>query len=80
LFDFYGCETWRLALSEKYSFIVLENKVLRKFYVSKRDDVKTECGKLIMKSRRMGLAPYLALENGNVHRVLVRKHGEENKL
>jgi hypothetical protein len=40
----YGCETWYLALREEYTLKVAENRVLRKIFGSKRDEV-TEEGK-----------------------------------
>jgi hypothetical protein len=65
----YGCETWSLILREEHGLIVFENKVLRRIFGPKRDEVTGEWSKLhneelrdlysspsiirIMKSRRM---------------------------
>jgi len=42
----YGCETWSLLLGEKRRLRVFENKVLRRIYVSKREEVTGERRKL----------------------------------
>ncbi|KAJ4429408.1 hypothetical protein ANN_21566 [Periplaneta americana] len=42
----YGCETWTLTLREEQRLRVLENKVLRKIFVAKRDEVTGEWRKL----------------------------------
>jgi hypothetical protein len=34
-----GCETWSLALREKYRLRVFENRVLRRIFGPKRDEV-----------------------------------------
>jgi hypothetical protein len=36
----YGCETWSLALREKHRLRVYENRVLRRIFGPKRDEVK----------------------------------------
>jgi hypothetical protein len=70
----YGCETWSLTLREEHRLRVFENKVLRKIFGLKRDEVTGLCRKLhneelhdlysspsiitIMKSRRMRWAGY----------------------
>jgi hypothetical protein len=42
----YGCETWSLILREEYGLRVFENRVLRRIFESKRDDVtRTEMGR-----------------------------------
>jgi hypothetical protein len=38
----YGCENWCLILREEYRPRVFENKVLRKMFGPKRDEVKRE--------------------------------------
>jgi hypothetical protein len=35
----YGCETWSLTLREEHRLRVLENKVLRRIFGPKRDEV-----------------------------------------
>jgi hypothetical protein len=42
----YGCETWSLTLSEEHRLWVFENRVLRKIFGPKRDDVTGEWRKL----------------------------------
>ncbi|KAJ4428965.1 hypothetical protein ANN_25961, partial [Periplaneta americana] len=42
----YGCETWTLTLREEQRLRVFENKVLRKIFGAKRDEVKGEWRKL----------------------------------
>jgi hypothetical protein len=65
----YGCETWSLTLREEHRLRVFENRVLRRIFGLKRDEVKGEWRKLhnkelhdlysspsiirIIKSRRM---------------------------
>jgi hypothetical protein len=42
----YGCETWSLTLREKHRLRVFENRVLRRIFGPKRDEVTGECKKL----------------------------------
>jgi hypothetical protein len=42
----YGCETWSLTLKEEHRLRVFENRVLRKIFGPKRDEVKGEWRKL----------------------------------
>ena len=42
----YGCETWTLTLREEYRLRVFENKVLRKIFGAKWDEVTGEWRKL----------------------------------
>ena len=42
----YGCETWSLTLREKRRLRVFENKVLRRIFGRKRDEVTGEWRKL----------------------------------
>ncbi|KAJ4431708.1 hypothetical protein ANN_20310 [Periplaneta americana] len=42
----YGCETWTLTLREEHRLRVFENKVVRKIYGAKRDEVTGEWRKL----------------------------------
>jgi hypothetical protein len=71
-----GCETWSLTLREGYRLRVFENKVLRRIFGPKRDEVTGEWRKLhnedlrdlysspsiirIIKSRRMRRAGHVA--------------------
>ena len=42
----YGCETWSLTLKEGHRLRVLENKVLRKIFGAKKDEITGEWRKL----------------------------------
>jgi hypothetical protein len=42
----YGCDTWSLTLREEHKLRVFENKVLRKIFGQKRDEVTGEWKKL----------------------------------
>ncbi|KAJ4442190.1 hypothetical protein ANN_12056 [Periplaneta americana] len=83
----YGCETWTLTLREEHRFRVFENKVLRKIFGAKRDEVTGEWRKLHntelhalysspdiirnIKSRRLRWAGHIMGESRNAYRVLV---------
>jgi hypothetical protein len=72
----YGCETWSLTLREEHRLRVFENRVLRRIFGPKRDEVTGEWRKLHneelnnlysspdiirqVKSRRMRWAGYVA--------------------
>jgi hypothetical protein len=72
----YGCETWSLTLREEHTLRVFENRVLRRIFGQKRDEVTGEWRKLhneklrglysspsiirIIKSRRMRWAGHVA--------------------
>jgi hypothetical protein len=43
---FYGCETWSLTLREEHRLRVFENRVLRRIFGPKRDDVMGDWRKL----------------------------------
>jgi hypothetical protein len=42
----YGCETWSLTLREEHRLRVFENRVLRRIFGRKRNEVTEECRKL----------------------------------
>ena len=72
----YGCESWSTTLADKHKLRVFENKVLRKIYGPKRDEMTGEWRRLhneelhglydspdvvrIMKSRRLRWAGHVA--------------------
>jgi len=72
----YGCESWSLTLREERRLRVFENRVLRRMFGPRRDEVRGECGKLqneelndlycspniirVTKSRRMRWAGHVA--------------------
>src|SRR5215469_2278977 len=72
----YGCETWSLTLRKERRLRVFENRVLRRVFGPKRDEVTGECRKLhneelmdlyslpnivrVVKSRRMRWAGHVA--------------------
>jgi hypothetical protein len=43
---FYGCETWSLTMREEHRLRMFENRVLRRIFRPKRDDVTVEWRKL----------------------------------
>jgi hypothetical protein len=47
--NLYGCETWSLTLREEHRLRVLENRVLRRIFGPKRDEVTGEWRKLHIK-------------------------------
>ena len=78
----YGCETWSLTLREERRLRVLENRVLRRVFGPKRDEVTGEWRKLhnkelsdryslpnivrVVKSRRMTWAGHVVRMGGNL--------------
>jgi hypothetical protein len=42
----YGCETWSLILRDEHRLMVFENRVLKKIFGPKRDEVTGEWRKL----------------------------------
>jgi len=49
-FVLYGCETWSLILREERRLRVFENRVLRRVFGPKRDEVTGNGGNYIMRS------------------------------
>jgi hypothetical protein len=74
--DLYGCETWSLILKEEHGLRVSENRMLRRIYGPRRDEVTGEWRKLhngelnglyslpnivrVIKSRRLRWAGHVA--------------------
>ena len=46
----YGCETWSLTLRDEHRLKVLENRVLRRIFEPKRDEVTGSGENYIMRS------------------------------
>jgi len=46
----YGCETWSLTLREERRLRIFENRVLRRIFGLKRDEVRGSGGNYIMRS------------------------------
>jgi hypothetical protein len=46
----YGCETWSLTLRKEHRLREFENRVLRRIFGSKRDEVTGGGGNYIMRS------------------------------
>jgi len=46
----YGCETWSLKFREESRLRVFENRVLRRIFGSKGNEVTGECKKYVMRS------------------------------
>ena len=83
----YGCQTWSLTLREERRLSVFENRVLRRVFGPKRDDVTGEWRKLhneelyslpnivlVVKSTMRWAGHVARMEEGrDVHRVLVGK-------
>ncbi|KAJ4442180.1 hypothetical protein ANN_12046 [Periplaneta americana] len=91
----YGCETWTLTLREEQRLRVFENKVLRKIFGAKRDEVTGEWRKLHnielhtlysspdtnrnIKSRRLRWAEHVA-RTGEIRNALVLVRRPEEKI
>jgi hypothetical protein len=52
----YGCETWSLTLREGHRLEVFENRVLRRIFGPKRDEVRGEWRKFCLRFC-MGVKP-----------------------
>jgi hypothetical protein len=79
----YRCETWSLTLREECRLRVFENRVLRRIFEPKRDEVTGEWRRLhnkklyalysspniirVIKSRRLRWAGHVARMGGEVH-------------
>jgi hypothetical protein len=53
----YGCETWSLILREEHRLRVFENRVLRRIFGPKRDEVTGGCRKLHNKELQILVPP-----------------------
>jgi hypothetical protein len=43
----YGCETWPVTLKEEHRLKVFENRVLRRIFGPKKDEVSIKCKKTV---------------------------------
>ena len=91
----YGCETWSLTLREERRLKMFENRVLRRIFGPKRDDVTWEWRKLhneelnylysspnivrVIKLRRMRWAGHVALMGEGIGVYRVLVGGPEGK-
>jgi hypothetical protein len=85
----YGCKTWSLTLREEHRLRVFENRVLRRIFGPKRDEVTANLRKLhneelynlysslniikMIKSRMSGAEHVAQMEKRNAHSILVGK-------
>jgi hypothetical protein len=92
----YGCDTWSLTLREEFRLRVLENRMLRRMFGLKRDEVTGERRKLhnelndmcspniirVIKWRRMRWAGHVVRmgEKRSLYRVLVGRTGGKRPL
>ncbi|KAJ4428178.1 hypothetical protein ANN_24193 [Periplaneta americana] len=91
----YGCETWTLTLREEQRLRVFENKVLRKIFGAKRDEVTGEWRKLHntelhalypsldiirnIKSRRLRWAGHVARMGESRNAYRIYGHGKQTR-
>jgi len=92
----YGCETWSFTFREEYRLRVFENRVLKKKFGPKRDEITGEWRRLhneelyllncspnivlVTKLRKMGGTCRTIGERRGVYRVLVGRHEEKRPL
>ncbi|KAJ4436063.1 hypothetical protein ANN_18690 [Periplaneta americana] len=70
----YGCETWTLTLREEQRLRVFENKMLRKIFGAKRDEVTGECRKLYnVELHALYSSPYI-IRNIKSRRLIWAEH------
>jgi hypothetical protein len=50
----YGCETWSLILREEHRLRVFENRVLRRIFGPKRDDVIRDVARMGRRGMHIG--------------------------
>jgi hypothetical protein len=78
----YGCETWSLTLREENRLRVFENRVLRRIFGTKRDEVTGEWRKLHNEELRNFICPQILLGKSRRMRWAghVARMGEERKV
>jgi hypothetical protein len=62
----YGCETWSLTLREEHILRVFENRVLRRIFGPKRDEVTGEWRKLHNEEPRRRWVDNIRMDLGEV--------------
>jgi hypothetical protein len=66
----YGCETWSLAIRQEHRLRVFENKVLRRIFELRKDEVRGELRKLHNEELRdLYSLPSIRIVGGRVARV-----------
>jgi hypothetical protein len=61
----YGCETWSVTLREEHRLRVFENRVLRRIFGPKRDEVTEDGGSCTMRSFIFYTPPKILLGRSN---------------
>jgi hypothetical protein len=61
----YGCETWSVTLREEHRLRVFENRVLRRIFGPKRDEVTGEWRKLHIEELHICTPPQILLGRSN---------------
>jgi hypothetical protein len=57
----YGCETWSLTLREEHVLRVFENRVLRRIFGPKRDELTGNGGNCTMRNLIIFTHPHISL-------------------
>jgi hypothetical protein len=68
----YGCETWSLTLREEHRLRVFENRVLRRIFGPKRDEVTGEWRKLHNKELRDLCSAFRVIKSKRIRWITLR--------
>jgi len=77
---FYGCETWSLTLREERRLRVFENRVLRRMFGSKRDEVTGEWRRLIDLYSSPNIVRVIKIEKNEMGGACSAYGGEERRI